>query len=90
MHFIRYNPHAFSIDSIKQCIHQKQCHKMLRERIQTTVFNDLFHIKYLFYDTIDNKPVIFDDPEYNESFKQCCDETHDNHVVSVLPESAIS
>ena len=49
---------------------QNERHSELIKTIYTTVFNTPFSVKYLFYDTYNDKPSIFNDPEYNETFKQ--------------------
>ena len=38
--------------------------------IKTCYFDTDLSVKYLFYDEIDNKPMIFQDQEYNIQFKQ--------------------
>ena len=68
--FIRYNPHCFSINKIKQKINQTQRHEKLIQTIRTVEFNVPFSVMYLFYDMINDKPCIFDDYEYTETFKQ--------------------
>ena len=68
--FLRYNPHCYSINNIKQKINQVQRHDKLIECIKTVEFNTSFSVMYLFYDMENGKPCIFDDYEYTESFKQ--------------------
>ena len=68
--FIRYNPHCFSINKIKQKINQTQRHEKLIQTIRTVEFNVPFSVMYLFYDMRNGKPCIFDDYEYTETFKQ--------------------
>ena len=68
--FIRYNPHSFSVNNVKQRIHQNDRHSQLIEYIKTCTFDTDFSVKYLFYDEYDDKPAIFLDSEYNEHFKQ--------------------
>ena len=68
--FIRYNPHSYSIDGVKQRTNQTQRHEQLIQEIHTTLFTCPFSVLYMFYDTINNIPAIFNDTEYNESFKQ--------------------
>ena len=43
---------------------------LINKKIYTTVFNTPFSVEYLFYDTENDKPSIFNDPEKNETFKQ--------------------
>ena len=68
--FIRYNPHSFSVNNVKQRIHQNDRHSQLIEHIKTCTFDTDFSVKYLFYDEYDDKPAIFFASEYNEHFKQ--------------------
>ena len=68
--FIRYNPHCYSVDNIKQKIHQSQRHDALIETINSVKFMSSFSVQYLFYDTENNIPSILSDDEYTESFKQ--------------------
>ena len=68
--FIRYNPHCYSINNIKQKTNQVQRHNALIETINTVEFNTPFSVMYLFYDMENDKPTIFDDHEYTELFKQ--------------------
>ena len=72
--FIRYNPHSYSIDGVKQRTNQTQRHEQLIQAIHTTLFTCPFSVlyiyNYMFYDTINNRPAIFNNTEYNESFKQ--------------------
>ena len=50
---------------------QNEHHSELIKTIYTTLFNTQMSVKYLFYDKDnDKKPSIFNDPEYNETFKQ--------------------
>jgi len=71
--WIRYNPDAFKIDGIPTRISSKS-----RQNALFTVLNEIqsdsdlpsCRVIYMFYDTLDGKPAIFDDPEYSESFKQ--------------------
>ena len=68
--FIRYNPHSFKLDNETQRITQKQRHATLIDTIYTTTFTNIFGVKYLFYTSYNNVPVILNDSEYNENFKQ--------------------
>ena len=68
--FIRYNPHSFSVNNVKQRINQNDRHSRLIEYIKTCTFDTDFSVKYLFYDEYDDKPAIFFASEYNEHFKQ--------------------
>jgi hypothetical protein len=69
--FIRYNPHKYKIDNNTIRTSQKERHSELIKTIYTTLFNTPLSLKYLFYDKDNNnKPTIFNNPEYNETFKQ--------------------
>ena len=68
--FIRYNPHAFKQDNETQRITQKQRHATLIDTIVTTTFTTHFSVKYLFFSTYNNIPIILNDSEYNDNFKQ--------------------
>ena len=63
--FIRYNPHSYKINNKKTRTSQKERHSELIKTIYTTLFNTQLSVKYLFYDKDNNKPSIFNDPEYN-------------------------
>ena len=68
--FIRYNPHSFKLDNETCRTTQKQRHATLINTIYTTTFTTHFSVKYLFYNNYNNIPIILNDPEYNENFKQ--------------------
>ena len=68
--FIRYNPHSYKINNKTNRTIQNERHAELIKTIYTTVFNAPLSVKYLFYDTENDKPSIFNDPEYHETFKQ--------------------
>ena len=69
--FVRYNPHSYKINNKTIRTSTKERHSELLKTIYTTLFNTQFNVKYLFYDKDNNnKPSIFNDPEYNETFKQ--------------------
>ena len=68
--FIRYNPHAYKINNETCRTTQKESHTTLIETIYTTTFTIRFSVKYLFYTSYNNIPIILNDPEFNENFKQ--------------------
>ena len=68
--FIRYNPHSYTVDNMKQKTNQTQRHQQLIEKIVNTEFTSQFSVKCMFYDTINGKPAIFNDPEYTDAFKE--------------------
>ena len=68
--FIRYNPHTFKKDNETYRIKQKQRHATLIDTIFTTTFLNHFSVKYLFYTSYNNVPVVLNDPEFNENFKE--------------------
>ena len=70
IHFIRYNPHNYMINGIKQNISQSMRHHKLLEILNTTHFDVPFKVQYLFYDMMNGKPSIMNDPDYAESFKE--------------------
>ena len=68
--FIRYNPHEFKQDNETCRTTQKQRHATLIDTIYITTFTKQLSVKYLFYTNYNNIPIILNDPEYNENFKQ--------------------
>jgi len=68
--FIRYNPHAFKQDNKTHRTTQNQRHDILLNTIYTITFTSQLSVKYLFYTTYNTIPIILNDPEYNENFKQ--------------------
>ena len=68
--FIRYNPDNYAIDNVQQEISENYRYEILIQTLVSVVFDCPFSVEYLFYDTnADGTLVIFNDPEYNESFK---------------------
>jgi hypothetical protein len=69
--FIRYNPNSFSKDGVKKRddYPKKLREEKLLETIANWEFTQRAGVFYMYYDSIDNEPLIMLDPEYNESFK---------------------
>ena len=68
--FVRYNPHAFSIDGVRQKkVLKVDREKRLVEYLQNVTFDKDFGIKYMFYDEQDGIPVVTLDAEYPEALR---------------------
>lgn len=65
--FIRYNPHAFSVNGIP--VKLKKCDRELKLvehlRLMTSTTHAPFAIHYMYYDSCDGKPVLCADPDWN-------------------------
>lgn len=70
--FIRYNPNEFTEDyiDVSDTISVDDRLGKLVNTIMNTVFDTPFAIEYLFYDTVDRRPVVLSDPRYFESMKR--------------------
>jgi hypothetical protein len=66
--WIRFNPHTYKIDSKKQKTTQEDRQKKLLELLNTLEFENQTQVR-VYYDTVDGKPCILDDPEYQETVK---------------------
>lgn len=62
--FLRYNPDTFYIDGKKSKILKQERHKILLEEIEKCSAFTKNTIKYLFYDTDENKLSLLNDSEY--------------------------
>ena len=74
--FIRFNPHAFQIDDVTQKVLKKTRYAKLIDLLKTYQPQKLLEIIYLYYDCYhdDEKRLraeIWDDPDYDETLKQC-------------------
>jgi hypothetical protein len=67
--FARYNPDAFRVDGVLQKVPTKVRIKRLLEFLRSYKPTKPLEIAYLFYDTIDGNPAIFQDPEYDANMK---------------------
>lgn len=74
--FIRYNPHKFTRDGASITKLKRDREAELVEKIKNWEFEQPAGVYYMYYDTVDETPLIFCDPEYNEGFKEyligCC------------------
>ena len=70
--FISHNPHSFKLHNETCRITQKQTHSTWIDTtpICTTTFTSPFRVNYLFYTSYNSIPVILNDSEYYENFKQ--------------------
>ena len=69
--FIRYNPHAYKVDGKTKKTTQIERHSKLLETIEYASKLEQNAILYLFYDIDkENKPMIFQDEEYDEMMKE--------------------
>ena len=77
--FLRYNPCGYSVNGVKQKRANRKYNNVQEETLMEFLQQWKFpvgddrnvFVKYLFYDTEDDKPTVLSDPEYNEYFKQC-------------------
>ena len=69
--FIRYNPDEFKVHDKKIKITKANKEKSLLKTINDNKFEKPFSTIYMYYDTIDEQPFIFSDPEYDDSLKIC-------------------
>ena len=70
--FVRYNPHAFSVNDRTTRTMQIDRHEHLIHTLRTTVFDQQFIVEYLFYDLqLDNQNTlkIFSHIDYDTLFK---------------------
>lgn len=67
--FIRYNPDAFKVNGNTKTVPAPVRKARLLDLLKTWTFQQPFSILYMYYDTDDENPLIFDDPAYNEAFK---------------------
>ena len=72
MHWIRFNPDSFKVDGETKRVPIKnryeRLYQIIKERQKTNMKDD-FTITYMYYDTNDEKPAIFEDKEYPEWLK---------------------
>lgn len=71
--WIRYNPDAFSVDGIRQKVPMKVRHAALVAKLsEFSVADNLppMSVHYMFYDTVNGQPEIFNDPSYADTFKE--------------------
>lgn len=68
--FIRYNPNNFYRNDKKVKLIKEKREKCLLQVLKNWDFLQDNGIFYMYYDTIDEKPSILEDPEYEESVKQ--------------------
>jgi len=74
--FIRYNPHVFSVDGVRQKVLKKD-----REAALVAMLQDdsapMFHtgrplaVSYMYYDMVEGMPEVVTSAEYNESIREC-------------------
>jgi len=67
--FLRYNPHQYEVDGLKVKKPLGQRERELATCIESMQFTQPFLVRYMFYDTVDSKPRIFADADYDDSFK---------------------
>lgn len=67
--FLRYNPHDFTVDNVKQKVLLRDKEAKLVDYLRKIDFEEPFSVIYMFYDTVDGEPYIFTDPRYSDSFK---------------------
>ena len=69
--WIRYNPHAYTVNGLKQKTLKVDRQKKLIDFVNTLDFENepSVRVYYMFYDTVDGIPCVLDDPEYQESVK---------------------
>jgi hypothetical protein len=70
--FIRFNPDTFHIDKTRGKRPIKERYKDLKQYIDTYTPVKPFQIHYMFYDTQDGVPVIFNDPLFPQSLIEAC------------------
>lgn len=67
--FIRYNPHAFSVNGRKRKITSVARQASLINCIKSANFERPFSVQYMYYDVLGSQPQVFKHPEYDETFK---------------------
>lgn len=67
--FLRYNPHKYTVDSNPKKLRVKDREAQLVDYLKNVQFDNDFSVVYMFYNTVDEEPYIFTDPEYADSFK---------------------
>ena len=68
IHWIRYNPDAFKVDSVTQRVPSVSRRKALLNAIDIKVVNTC--ISYLYYDRVLDKLAVESDEGYNDQFKE--------------------
>ena len=72
--FIRYNPHAFTVDGVKRrrptVLRLKQLIEVLKGFGNDSTDDEDIRVFYMYYSTNGDKPAIFDDPEYPDIAKE--------------------
>lgn len=59
------------MDDIKQKRNKKEREQILAYYLQNVTFSRDFSVVYMFYDTDQEKPCIFEDEAYDKTFKEC-------------------
>jgi len=67
---IRYNPDEFKVDGKKYTISDNERHLILLNTINNDYSNNYTGICYLFYDTIDNTPIITNSSDYSNDLRK--------------------
>ena len=67
--WFRYNPDGYKVDGCRKKITWKEKMAILVQAMKTHIPTQSVEIVYLFYDTINGKPAIFNDVAYDETVK---------------------
>jgi len=68
--FVRYNPDAHRSDGTPVRVLKKDREAKLVETLNSWTFDRPFGVYYMYYDKIDDEPAVFDDIEYDPSFRE--------------------
>jgi len=76
VHFLRYSPNGtYSVDGVNQKISRTEREQALRKRLKELCDSGAptqeLTVEYLFYDTVDNTPIILQDADYAEEMIKC-------------------
>jgi hypothetical protein len=73
--WIRFNPHAYSVDGVRQKTSRRDRYRALVETLRQPR-DERFVLLYMYYDVREGRPTILDDPDFHADVKQ--------HVRSVV------
>jgi hypothetical protein len=80
--FVRYNPHSYRLNGVRQVKTQAEREKILVDTLKNWKFNKSFELQYLFYSAYSLKTdngtflrnTVWDHKDYNATFQSCCRE----------------
>lgn len=68
--FVRFNPHAFQVDGVTQKMPKKQRYEKLISILNSYKPTKPMEILYMYYDMIDNIPLVFRDNDFPDVLKE--------------------